>query len=82
VLVLLVEVVADPRPVRQQVLDGDVAADQWEIGAEHRPCRGGEIQQAVLDQGEDCECRQPLRPAGDPDRVGLVRDPVAPVGQA
>ena len=36
---LLVEVVADPRAVREQVLDRDVVADERQVAAEQRPRR-------------------------------------------
>jgi hypothetical protein len=43
-LYVLVEVVADARSVRQEVLDRHVVADEREILAEYRPCRRREIE--------------------------------------
>ena len=38
-LLVLVEVVADPRPVGQELLDGHPVVDEREVGAEHRAGR-------------------------------------------
>ena len=68
---LLVEVVADPRPVREQVLDRDALVDEREIGAEDRTRRRREAQSSVLDETHDDERRQSLRAARDAElRVG------------
>ena len=82
---LLVEVVPDPRSVRQQVLDRHVVADQRQISAEHRPCRRRELEQPLLDEAHDRERRQALGCAGGAElRLECVRDAVAamcePVG--
>ena len=46
VLELLVEVVADARAVREQVLDRHVVVDEREVGAEHGPRGRREVEQA------------------------------------
>lgn len=45
---VLVEVVPDPRPVREQVLDGDAVVDEREIGAEDGSSRCRELDQPFL----------------------------------
>ena len=71
---LLVEVVTDTRPVRQQVLDRDVAAYEREIGAQHRARGRGHAQRIVCDQADHGECGQAFRSAGDREPgVGGVR---------
>lgn len=49
----------------QQVLDGDVVADEREICAEHRAHCRGHGQRVVVYQADHCQRGQPLRPAGD-----------------
>ena len=80
---VLVEIVADPRPVREQVLDGDVVRDQRQVLAEERARGGPELERAVLDQAHHRERRQSLQPACDRKlRVDLVRDLVPAVREA
>jgi hypothetical protein len=62
---LLVEVVADARPVGQQVLDGNVVADEREIFAEYRARGRGHGQRVVVDQADHGERGEPFGPAGD-----------------
>ena len=62
---LLVEVVTDARPVCQQVLDGDVVADEREIFAEYRARCRGHGQRVVVYQADHCKRGEPFRPAGD-----------------
>ena len=77
---VLVEVVTDAGPVRQEVFDRDVVADQRQVGAEHRTRGGRQVQQSLFDQAGDGERGQPLRPAGDREPgVDRVRDPVRAV---
>src|SRR5262249_54540009 len=71
---LLVEVIADTRPVRQQMLDRDVTADEREIPAQHRARGRRQAQRAVVDQADHRQRGQPLRAAGDREPgVGRVR---------
>jgi hypothetical protein len=79
---LLVEVVADPRPVRQQMLDGDALVDERQVGAENRPRRRRKVESSLLDEAHDHQRGEPLRAARDAElRVGRVRNPVSPVGE-
>jgi hypothetical protein len=74
---VLVEVVADPRAVREQVLDGHVVADERKLVSEKRARRRGELEHSVVDEAHDREGRQPLRTAREREpRVWRVRDPV------
>ena len=50
---VLVEVVAGPRAVREQVLDGDVVADEQEVVAEERAGRRGELGHSLVDEAHD-----------------------------
>ena len=80
---ILVEVVADPRSVRQQVLHRDGVVDQRQIGAEHGTRGGRELEAAVLDQAHDRQRRHALDAARGPEAgVDLVRDLVAAMRQA
>jgi hypothetical protein len=79
---VFVEVVADPRPVRQEMLDGDGVVDQGEIFAEHRPSGRLEVQRPVLDETHDRERREPLGAARDPEPGSeCVRYRVRTVGE-
>ncbi len=81
---LLVEVVADPGAMREQVLDRHGVADERQVVAEERPRRRRELQRRVLDEAHHRERRQALRGARGPepgvDRVldpgGAIREPV------
>ena len=44
VVQLFVEIVADPRPVREQMLDCHVISNEREIASEHRPRRRRQIE--------------------------------------
>ena len=80
----LVEVVADPRPVRQQVLDRHGVVDEGQVVAEQLARPGVEAEHAVLDEAHHGERREPLRATGDADAgvvgerhaVGAVGEPV------
>lgn len=78
----LVEVVADARPVGEQMLDGDTVADEPQVGSQHRTRRRCQIEHSVLDQPYDGQRRQTLGGTGrrEPgrDRVG---DAVGAVGE-
>ena len=75
---LLVEVVADPRSMREQVLDRDVVADQRQIASEHRSRSRRELEHSLRDEAHDRERRQALRGArGAELRLERVRNPVA-----
>jgi hypothetical protein len=77
---LLVEVVADPGPMHEQLSDGHVVGDQRKIRAEQRSRRRIHADHAVLDQAHHRECREGLRTAGDREARGCrVGDPVRPV---
>jgi hypothetical protein len=77
---LLVEIVADAGPMREQMLDRHVVADEREVATEHRARGGRELEQPVLDQAHDGERREALRAARDPElRVDRIRDLVAAV---
>src|SRR4029434_1786062 len=80
---LLVDVVTDTRPVREQVLDRDVGADEGKIVTQYRPSGGGQVEPALLDEGRDAERGQALGPAGDREPgVDRVRNPARPVREA
>ena len=80
---ILVEVVADARPVREQVLDRHAVVDQREIVAEHRTCRRLETERAFLDEAHHGERRPPLHAAREREpRVDGVGDRVPPVGES
>ena len=70
---LFVEVVADARPVREQLLDGHVVGDQRKIASEYRTRRCFEAQKTLLDQTHDRECGQPFHTTRNRE-PGLVRD--------
>ena len=55
VLVVLVEVVADAGPVREQVLDGDAIVDERKVRAEDRAGGRVEAEHTVLDEAHHCE---------------------------
>ena len=77
---LLVEVVADARAVREQLLDGHLVVDQRQIRAKHRTRTRREGERPVLNQGHDCQCGQPFRAARDRKaRLHGIRDHVAAV---
>ena len=83
VLLVLVEVVADARPVGEELLDGDPVVDQWEVSAEHRPGRRVQAELTLLHEAHHGQGRQPLRAAGDPElRVDRRRDAKTAVRQA
>ena len=69
---LLVEVVAYPRAVREQVLDRDPVVDEREVGAEHRTSCRLETQRPVLDETHDDERRQSFGPTRDANCVSGV----------
>ena len=72
---LLVEVVADARPVRQELLDRHAVVDQGQIAAEHGPSRCRKLEHPFLDQAHGGDRREALRPARDREaRFDLVRD--------
>jgi hypothetical protein len=82
-LLLLVDVVADPRAVREQVLDRHVVADEREVVAEERAGGGRELERAVLDEAHDRERSEALRAAREPEAgVEPVRDRVPTVREA
>jgi hypothetical protein len=56
-------VVADPRSVREQLLDRDAVVDQRQVRAEDRAGRGGQRQQAAVDERQDAASR-PSSPIG------------------
>jgi len=78
---LLIKVVTDTRPVRQQMLDRDVTADEREIPAQHRTRGRRHAQRIVLDQADHRQCGQPFGSAGDrepgTDRVRYLVCPVS-----
>jgi hypothetical protein len=79
----LVEVVADARSVREQLLQSDLVVDQGQVFLEDRPGRGGWFQLPLLDQAHHGERGEALRPAGDGElRLDAVRDAVATVSEA
>ena len=88
-MIVLVEVVPDPGPVAQQVLDRDRIVDQGQVGAEQLPGPGVEPEHAVLDQTHHGERGEGLGAAGDADPgadghrhpVGAVGEPVGPAQQ-
>ena len=71
----LVEVVADARPVRQEVLNRHAVVDQRQIATEDGAGERRELEHAFLDQAHDGERREAFRPARDSEaRVDRVRD--------
>jgi len=80
---ILVQVVADPGPVREQVFDRHGVVDERQITAKYRPRRRGEVDRAALDQADDGERGDSFPAAGDPKPgVHCVGYPVRAVGQA
>ena len=83
---LFVEVVADPRSVREQMLDRHVVGDERQVGTEHGTGGGGEVERARFDQPHDRQRGQALPAARDPelgvdpvlDLEGAVREAVRP----
>ena len=81
---VLVEVVADPGPVGQQVFDRHVVGDEGQVVAEQRARGRVEREGPSLDQGHDRQCRQALGAARGRelgldrvgDGVGAVGEPV------
>ena len=81
--VLLIEVVADAGPVRQQMLHCHVFADERQILAQHRAGGRGQVQRAFADQADHRERGQPFGPAGDrKPGIERARDVVRTVSQA
>ena len=79
---LLVEEVADPRPVREQLLDRHGVVDQWQVRAEDRARGRREVERALLDERHDGQRGQALGAARDREpRLDGVRDPVGAVGE-
>ena len=68
---ILVEVVPDPRAMREQVLDGHVVRDEREIVAEKRARGRRELERAVLDETHDGERGQPFTPLAIANRVSV-----------
>jgi len=64
---VLVEIVTDTRTMRKQMLDRDIVANERKVAPENGARRGGELQDAVLDQTDHCERGHPLVPTGDPE---------------
>jgi hypothetical protein len=80
---ILVQVVADPRAVPEEVLDGHVLRHQGEVVAEEGPRRRVEREVAVLDQADDGEGRHALHPTRNREvRVWAVRDVVRSIREA
>ena len=79
---VLVQVVADPRSVREQLLDGDVIVDQRQIAAE-QPARGHvQGERAGFHQAHHRHGSEALAATGDRDpRRRRHRDREASVGQ-
>ena len=79
----LVEVVADPGPVRQQVLDRHGVVDEGQVVAEQLARPGVEGEHAVLDEAHHGQRGEPLGAAGHPHAgVGGEPDAVGAVGEA
>jgi hypothetical protein len=79
----LIDVVTDAGPVRQQVLDRHVLADERQIPAQHRARCRRQAQHTIDDQADHGERGQPLGPAGDSEPgVEGVRYLVRAVSQA
>ena len=75
---VLVEVVADPGAVREEVLDRDLVGDQRQVVAEQRAGGRRQREDAVLDQARDRQRRQPLDAARDRElRLERVRNLVS-----
>ena len=78
---VFVEVVADARPVREQLFHRDVVGDERQVPAEDGTGRRGEAQGILLDQADDRQRGHALRAAGDGelrvDRVGRRRGAMA-----
>ena len=81
-VVVLVEVVPDPGPVREQVLNGDGVLDQRQVRAEQAPSGRAPLEQPLLDQAHHGQGGHALHRAGDGE-LGLwrVEDSVRAVGQ-
>ena len=83
-LSVLVEVVADPRPVRQQVLDGDGVVDQRQVIAEHATGPSSSSRSAPSSiRLTTASAVSAFRAAGDREPgIDPVRDAVCAAGQA
>ena len=80
--IVLVEVVADPGPVRQQVLDRHDLGDQGQVRVEQRAGGRVELQGPPLHQSHDDQGRQALRPArGREEGLHGVEDPMGTVSK-
>ena len=78
----LVEVVADARPMGEQVLDGDRVVDQRQRVAEDLASRGAEREHAALHERHHGERRERLGAARDADAgVGGHLDAMGAVGE-
>jgi hypothetical protein len=60
-----VEVVTNARPVRQQMLDRDIVANQRQICTQQRTRGRRHAQRVVVDQADNCERGEPFGAAGD-----------------
>ena len=79
---VLVEVVADARPVGEEMFDRDAVVDQREVVTEHRSSRGRQLERSLVDQAHHRERRQALHAARDREpRVDGVRDRVRAIGR-
>ena len=80
---LLVEVVADARPVRQELLDRHAVVDQRQVAPEHGAGGRRQLEHACLDQAHDDERGEALRSARESEtRVHRVRDLEAAMREA
>jgi hypothetical protein len=68
----LIQVIADARPVRQQLLDRHLVTDQRQVAAQHRPGGGGQVQLARFDEAHHREGGQSFAAAGDRE-LGIDR---------
>jgi hypothetical protein len=76
----LVEVVADARSVREELLGGHAGVDQRKVLAEDQAHRRREVEAPFRDQRNDRERREPLRAARDRElRIDTVRHLVRPI---
>ena len=78
---VLVEVVADAGPVREQMLHGDVVGDLGQVVAKERPGGGRQVEPALLHERHHGQRGEPLRGTGGPElRIDGVGHPIRTIG--
>jgi hypothetical protein len=77
-----IKVIANPGPMRQQVLDRHVVGDQGQVFTEPRAGRRAELERSTLHETHHRQCGQALRSTrGREQRLDRVGDAVRSIGE-